>query len=194
MRNSCYFLFISIESPTLWQFLLWLFKLVILEDFVFSCSRQVGPHNSVVLLYCYLAFIISWGFSLIEINCFTLVSIIVIIFSSLSLSLSHFCLWGFISLILPLSAPAEEVVNSFIFHMKFTACAQMLAKNIASLFLVLVCDFYDSIFLWSNFTMRFMVRTLKPYVSRIKLKNLRKCSLFMGLHMMAPQDSSVFWA
>ena len=48
---------------------------------------------------------------------------------SFSLPKSFLPLRRYLSLILRLSAPAEEVVNSFIFHVKFTAFSQMLAKK-----------------------------------------------------------------
>lgn len=104
-------------------------------------------HTIVILLYCYLAFIIFlkvfshrdklFHTSFHYRNYFLPSFLLPKSFLPLRLYLSFF----------PLSAPAEEVVNSFIFHVKFTACSQMLSKNIASLFRVLVCEFYDSIFL-----------------------------------------------
>lgn len=129
----------SLSDPfTLWQFPLWLFKLVILEDFVFSSFRQVAPHNSVILRYCYLAFIVSWRFSLIEINYLTLVSIIVIIFSSLHLSLSRFCLWGFYlshpSPICSCRGSCEIIYFSCEIYCMLTDALKKNKKNIASLF------------------------------------------------------------
>lgn len=106
---------LPLSGSSLFGFLNWSFWRILF----FSCSRQVTPHNSLILLYCYLAFIISWGFSLIEINCFTLVSIIVIIFLLFFPPPKPFLP---LRLYLPRSFPICFCRRSFIYKLIYFSC------------------------------------------------------------------------
>lgn len=178
--NTCHFCFISIRSSSLCQVPLWLFKSAISGDVCFRLlggfGMEVAPHNSNIfaLLLLYIRNILPFSF-LTEMNCFTLVSIIVIIFSlaksCLPLRLYFLSSFTFVS--------AGELVNSFIFHEKLTAIATLrhthTKKNTSSLFVA------------------YKVKILKSFVSGKLFRNVRKFSAIMGLLVKLPQVPSVLW-
>lgn len=171
MQNSCNFSSSLANLPHSDR----LFKLVNLEDFVFRCSRQVALHNSVILLYCYLTFIISWRFFLIEINCFTLVSIIIIIFPlflSPSLPLSLISAFEALSLsFFPYLLLQRKLWIHFFFMRNLLHAHRCSPKTL------LVCFWYLSgIFMTSYFCDLILPRILwsKPCVSRKQIQKSGK--------------------